>query len=117
MAAPLGRRRAIASGSGVRAGSVKASRDGRALRGHPFRWRAGRPRKAAVLAKVQKPPEMATSPLDPAEAYASVVARIGRAAQAAGRAAGDVTLVAVSKMQPWAAVAPVLAAGQRVFGE
>jgi pyridoxal phosphate enzyme (YggS family) len=60
---------------------------------------------------------MAASPLDPAEAYASVVARIGRAAQAAGRAAGDVTLVAVSKMQPWAAVAPVLAAGQRVFGE
>ena len=27
------------------------------------------------------------------------------------------TLVAVSKMQPWEAVAPVLAAGQRVFGE
>jgi pyridoxal phosphate enzyme (YggS family) len=60
---------------------------------------------------------MAASPLDPAEAYAAVVARIARAAQAAGRAAEDVTLVAVSKMQPWAAVAPVLAAGQRVFGE
>jgi pyridoxal phosphate enzyme (YggS family) len=45
------------------------------------------------------------------------VARIGRAAQAAGRAREDVTLVAVSKMQPWEAVAPVLAAGQRVFGE
>ena len=29
----------------------------------------------------------------------------------------DVTLVAVSKTQPWEAVAPVLAAGQRVFGE
>jgi hypothetical protein len=28
-----------------------------------------------------------------------------------------VTLVAVSKLQPWEAVAPVLAAGQRVFGE
>ncbi len=27
------------------------------------------------------------------------------------------TLVAVSKMQPWEAIAPVLAAGQRVFGE
>jgi pyridoxal phosphate enzyme (YggS family) len=60
---------------------------------------------------------MAASPLDPAEAYASVVARIARAAQAAGRGAQDVTLVAVSKMQPWEAVAPVLAAGQRVFGE
>ncbi len=50
-------------------------------------------------------------------AYADVVARIARAAQAAGRAAGNVTLVAVSKMQPWEAVAPVLAAGQTVFGE
>jgi pyridoxal phosphate enzyme (YggS family) len=60
---------------------------------------------------------MTASPLDPAEAYASVVARIDRAAQAAGRAAQEVALVAVSKMQPWEAVAPVLAAGQRVFGE
>jgi len=46
-----------------------------------------------------------------------VVARIARAAQAAGRSPGEVTLVAVSKMQPWEAVAPVLAAGQTVFGE
>jgi pyridoxal phosphate enzyme (YggS family) len=59
---------------------------------------------------------MAASP-DPAQTYAAVVARIARAAQAAGRAPADVTLVAVSKMQPWEAVAPVLAAGQRVFGE
>lgn len=51
------------------------------------------------------------------EAYADVVARIARAAQAAGRDPGDVTLVAVSKMQPWEAIAPVLEAGQRVFGE
>ena len=43
--------------------------------------------------------------------------RIARATQAAGRAADEVTLVAVSKMQPWEAVAPVLAAGQWVFGE
>jgi len=60
---------------------------------------------------------MADSPADPAQSYAAVVARIARAAQAAGRGAGDVTLVAVSKLQPWSAVAPVLAAGQRVFGE
>lgn len=46
-----------------------------------------------------------------------MVARIARAAQAAGRPAGDVTLVAVSKQQPWEAVGPVLAAGQKVFGE
>jgi pyridoxal phosphate enzyme (YggS family) len=65
---------------------------------------------------------MPVSPADPApkkaeEGYADVVARIGRAAQAVGRAPADVTLVAVSKVQPWEAVAPVLAAGQRVFGE
>jgi pyridoxal phosphate enzyme (YggS family) len=87
---------------------VKNSRLGKA-----FRPPARRPRKAAVLAKVQKLPEMTTPPA----AYTDVVARIARAAQAAGRAAGDVTLVAVSKMQPWEAVAPVLAAGQSVFGE
>ena len=46
-----------------------------------------------------------------------VNARIARACEAAGRARGDVTLVAVSKQQPWETVAPVLAAGQRVFGE
>jgi pyridoxal phosphate enzyme (YggS family) len=60
---------------------------------------------------------MAMPLLDPAHAYADVVARIGRAAQAAGRKPGDVELVAVSKQQPWEAVAPVLAAGQKVFGE
>jgi pyridoxal phosphate enzyme (YggS family) len=50
-------------------------------------------------------------------AYADVLARIARAAQAAGRAPGDVELVAVSKLQPWSAIEPVLAAGQKVFGE
>ena len=45
------------------------------------------------------------------------MARIARATQAAGRAASDVELVAVSKQQPWDAIAPVLAAGQTVFGE
>jgi pyridoxal phosphate enzyme (YggS family) len=50
-------------------------------------------------------------------AYADVLARIARAAQAAGRDPAGVELVAVSKMQPWEAVAPVLAAGQKVFGE
>ncbi|RAK59366.1 YggS family pyridoxal phosphate-dependent enzyme [Phenylobacterium hankyongense] len=60
---------------------------------------------------------MTASPSDPAAAYADVVARIARAAQACGRDPAAVTLVAVSKQQPWEAVAPVLAAGQRVFGE
>lgn len=51
------------------------------------------------------------------DAYSDVVARIARAAQAAGRDPADVTLVAVSKQQPWEAIEPVLAAGQRAFGE
>jgi len=39
------------------------------------------------------------------------------AAKAAGRDPAQIELVAVSKQQPWEAVEPVLAAGQRVFGE
>ncbi len=39
------------------------------------------------------------------------------AARAAARDPADVTLVAVSKQQPWDRIEPVLAAGQRVFGE
>lgn len=60
---------------------------------------------------------MSAAPEAPDRAYADVVDRIARAAQAAGRDPADVTLVAVSKMQPWEAIQPVLAAGQRVFGE
>src|SRR5688500_8298688 len=106
MAAPGGSRRAMAAGSGVRAGSVKNSRRGRAFR---RRRRAGK--SLAVRSRVQKPP-MAQPP-----AYADVVARIARAAQACGRDPSAVTLVAVSQQQPWEAGAPVLAAGQRAFGE
>ncbi|MBO9710051.1 MAG: YggS family pyridoxal phosphate-dependent enzyme [Caulobacter sp.] len=51
------------------------------------------------------------------DAYASIQSRIRAAALAAGRAADAVTLVAVSKTQPWDHIAPVLDAGQRVFGE
>lgn len=47
----------------------------------------------------------------------AILARIAAAAQAAGRPASDVVLTAVSKQQPWEAIAPVLTAGQRVFGE
>ena len=43
--------------------------------------------------------------------------RIAKAARTADRDPADVTLVAVSKQQPWERIAPVLAAGQRVFGE
>lgn len=48
---------------------------------------------------------------------AEIQARIARAAQIAGRKAEDVTLVAVSKTHPAERIAPLIAAGQRVFGE
>ncbi len=49
--------------------------------------------------------------------WRAVKARIAAAAEAAGRPPGDVTLVAVSKQQPWSRIAPVVAEGQRSFGE
>jgi pyridoxal phosphate enzyme (YggS family) len=54
---------------------------------------------------------MNASSLDP------VLQRIAKAARAAGRDPADVTLVAVSKQQLWERIEPVLAAGQRAFGE
>lgn len=46
-----------------------------------------------------------------------IKARIAAACEAAGRATDSVTLIAVSKMQPEARIAAVLAEGHRVFGE
>ena len=64
-------------------------------------------------------PNASTMPpeADASAARAEVLARIAAAATAAGRSPDDVTLVAVSKLQPEPRVAAVLAAGQRVFGE
>ena len=53
----------------------------------------------------------------PTEALSSVHDAIAASARAAGRDPAHVTLTAVSKQQPWTAIAPVLDAGQRVFGE
>jgi pyridoxal phosphate enzyme (YggS family) len=47
----------------------------------------------------------------------AVRARVAAAAREAGRDPADITLTAVSKQQPWARIAAVLAQGQRVFGE
>ena len=55
--------------------------------------------------------------VDLAANLGAVRGRIAAAAIAAGRDADAVTLVAVSKTQPAAAVRAALAAGQRVFGE
>jgi hypothetical protein len=57
------------------------------------------------------------APFDASGARAAILARIAAAARAAGRDPAEVTLTAVSKLQPESRVAAVLAAGQRVFGE
>ena len=54
---------------------------------------------------------------DSAAARQNVLDRIAAAAAAAGRRPESVTLVAVSKLQPWERIVPVLAAGQTIFGE
>ena len=54
---------------------------------------------------------------DPANALRDIQARIARTAQIAQRRAEDVTLIAVSKTHPASAITPLIAAGQRVFGE
>jgi pyridoxal phosphate enzyme (YggS family) len=56
----------------------------------------------------------ATAPHSP---LAEVTARIAQAAKIARRRADEVTLIAVSKTHPAAAIEPLIAAGQRVFGE
>jgi PLP dependent protein len=58
-----------------------------------------------------------TLSLETAARLAAVKARMGEAAAAAGRTAGDVRLVAVSKTKTAPEVMPALAAGQRLFGE
>jgi hypothetical protein len=48
---------------------------------------------------------------------AAIRARIAHAASQAGRALDSVTLIAISKTHPAEAISPLIAAGQRVFGE
>ncbi|AOH83404.1 alanine racemase [Sphingomonas panacis] len=54
---------------------------------------------------------------DPAQALAAIRAAIDHSARLARREPGDVTLIAVSKTHAAEAIEPLLAAGQRVFGE
>ena len=54
---------------------------------------------------------------DPAQRLAEVHAAIARATKTAGRDPAAVTLIAVSKTRPAAAIGPLIAEGQRVFGE
>ncbi|GGE28743.1 YggS family pyridoxal phosphate enzyme [Agaricicola taiwanensis] len=53
----------------------------------------------------------------PAERLSHINAAIAAAAGKAGRASDDVTLIAVSKTLGPETIAPVIAAGQRIFGE
>ncbi len=54
---------------------------------------------------------------DAPERLAAISAAIARACALAGRDAADVTLIAVSKLHDAATIAPLVTAGQRVFGE
>lgn len=54
---------------------------------------------------------------DAAERLAAVESNIAGTAREAGRAPGDINLIAVSKTFDAAAIEPVLAAGHRLFGE
>lgn len=54
---------------------------------------------------------------EPSSSLARVRRRIEKAAISAGRDPADITLTAVTKQQPWSHIAPVIAEGQRVFGE
>jgi PLP dependent protein len=56
-------------------------------------------------------------PRDPATALAAVTREIAAAAREANRNPSEITLVAVSKTFGADAIEPVIAAGQRVFGE
>ena len=51
------------------------------------------------------------------ERLSEIRSRIDKAAELARRKAGDVTLIAISKTHDAQAIRPLLAAGQRVFGE
>jgi len=54
---------------------------------------------------------------DPTRALAAIRAAIDSSARLARRNPADVTLIAISKTHPAEAIEPLLAAGQRVFGE
>ena len=61
--------------------------------------------------------EMTGAQSSAAERLAAVRETIARVEQIAGRPAGSVTLIAVSKTHPTEAITPLIAVGQTVFGE
>ncbi len=63
------------------------------------------------------PHDLSTHSAQISERRTDTLGRIFAAAKSAGRSPKDISLVAVSKVQPDMRVADMLAAGQRVFGE
>jgi pyridoxal phosphate enzyme (YggS family) len=70
-----------------------------------------------TLSRSSSPHQSSSQAEDQLAGLRDVQARITAAARSAGRDPATVALVAVSKQQPWENIAPVVAAGQRVFGE
>ncbi|EQB31039.1 YggS family pyridoxal phosphate-dependent enzyme [Sphingobium ummariense] len=60
---------------------------------------------------------MTTDSIEAAERLSAVRDAMDRAARLTGRTADDVTLIAISKTQDANAIRPLIAAGQRVYGE
>jgi PLP dependent protein len=60
---------------------------------------------------------MTTDSIEAADRLNAVRETMDRAARLTGRTADDITLIAVSKTQDAPAIRPMIAAGQRVFGE
>ena len=54
---------------------------------------------------------------EPAALLADIRSRIAQSAKIANRKASDITLIAISKTHPAQRIAPLIAAGQRCFGE
>lgn len=73
---------------------------------------------AALIASAMNPASLSTDPADNAATrLASVHHAIARTTPFAQRKTEDVTLIAVSKMHDAGEIAPLIAAGQRAFGE
>lgn len=60
---------------------------------------------------------MTTDSIEAAERLSAVRDAMDRAARLTGRTADDITLIAISKTQEADAIRPLIAAGQRVYGE
>ncbi len=120
----FGARRSATRGSGIRTGSVIAIKGGNPWIGKgslpvfrlatSFGPAFGGKELVMVAENLQQGAQAGETPRG---RLAAIRARIGAAARAAGRSAEDITLVAVSKTFEAPDIEPLIAAGQRIFGE